>query len=40
MATVMDDLIVLGLMFLRLGIPMLVLMLMGALLNRTARTTA
>ncbi len=40
MATVMDDLIIVGMMLARLGIPILMMALLAAVLNRVARSSA
>lgn len=40
MVTVMDDLIIMGLMFLRLGVPILMMALLAAALDRAARSSA
>ncbi len=40
MATVMDDLILVGMMVVRLGVPILMMALLSALLNRLVRSSA
>lgn len=40
MVTVMDDLIIVGMMLARLGVPILLMALLSALLNRVARSSA